>query len=56
MDKMTQEAHYKHMRMYSPADGRRQLEVYQRASNDHIMTCPGMRSPNQLLELYLGVM
>ena len=47
---------YKHMRMYSPADGRRQLEVYQRASNDHIMTCPGMRSPNQLLELYLGVM
>ena len=47
---------YKHMRMYSPAHGRRQLEVYQRASNDHIMTCPGMRSPNQLLELYLGVM
>ena len=47
---------YKHMRMYSPAHGRRQLEVYQRASNDHIMTCPGMMSPNQLLELYLGVM
>ena len=56
MDKMTQEAHYKHMRMYSLADGRRQLAVYQRASNDHIMTCLGMRSPNQLLELYLGVM
>ena len=35
---------------------RRQLAVYQRASNDHIMTCLGMRSPNQLLELYLGVM
>ena len=47
---------YKHMRMYSLADGRRQLAVYQRASNDHIMTCLGMRSPNQLLELYLGVM
>ena len=47
---------YKHMCMYSLADGRRQLAVYQRASNDHIMTCLGMRSPNQLLELYLGVM
>lgn len=47
---------YKHMRMYSLADGPRQLAVYQRASNDHIMTCLGMRSPNQLLELYLGVM
>ena len=43
---------YKHMRMYSLADGRRQLAVYQRASNDHIMTCLGMRSPNELLELY----
>lgn len=47
---------YKHMCMYSLADGRRQLAVYQRASNDHIMTCLGMKSPNQLLELYLGVM
>ena len=56
MDKMTQEAHYKHMRMYSPAHGRRQMVFYQRASNDHIMTCLGMRSSNQLLELYLGVM
>lgn len=47
---------YKHTCMYSLADGRRQLAVYQRASNDHIMTCLGMKSPNQLLELYLGVM
>ena len=47
---------YKHMRMYSLADGRRQLAVYQRESNNHIMTCLGMRSPNQLLELYRGVM
>ena len=47
---------YKHMRMYSLADGPRQLAVYQRASNDHIMTCLGMKSPNQLLQLYLGVM
>ena len=47
---------YKHMRMYSLADGRKQLAVYQRESNNHIMTCLGMRSPNQLLELYHGVM
>ena len=47
---------YRHMRMYSLADGRKQLAVYQRASNNHIMTCLGMRSPNELLELYRGVM
>ena len=47
---------YKHMRMYSLADGRKQLAVYQRESNNHIMTCLGMKSPNQVLELYHGVM
>ena len=26
------------------------------AAAEDIMTCPGMRSPNQLIELYLGVM
>ena len=47
---------YRHLRMYSLADGRKQLAVYQRESNNHIMTCLGMKSPNQLLELYHGVM
>ena len=47
---------YKYMRMFSLEDGRKQLAVYQRESNDHIMTCLGMRSPNQVLELYHGVM
>ncbi|MGN0779813.1 MAG: DDE-type integrase/transposase/recombinase [Aristaeellaceae bacterium] len=47
---------YKHLRMYSLADGRRPLAVYQRASSNYIMTCLGMRSPNQILELYCGVM
>ena len=47
---------YRHMRMYSLEDGRRQLAVYQRQSNDHIMTCLGMQSPNQLLAKYAGVM
>ena len=44
------------MRMYSLEDGRRQLAVYQRQSNDHIMTCLDMQSPNQLLAKYAGVM
>ena len=47
---------YRHMRMYSLEDGRKQLAKYQRVSNDCIMTCLGMRSPNQILSLYLGVM
>lgn len=47
---------YKHMRMYSLADGRKQLAAYQRLSNSYIMTCLGMKSPNQILECYLGVM
>ena len=47
---------YKHMRMFSLEDGRKQLAVYQRESNNHIMTCLGMRSPNQVLELYHGGM
>ena len=47
---------YHHMRMYSLEDGRRQLARYQRQSNNNIMTCLGMRSPNQVLQLYLDAM
>lgn len=47
---------YKHMRMYSLEDGRKQLAVYQRESNNHIMTCLGMRSPNEILTGYLSIM
>lgn len=47
---------YKHMRMYSLEDGRKQLAAYQRESNNHIMTCLGMKSPNEVLRLYHGVM
>lgn len=47
---------YKHMRMFSLEDGRKQLAIYQRESNNHIMTCLAMKSPNQILELYQGVM
>lgn len=44
---------YKHMRMYSLTDGRKQLAAYQRRSNHHIMTCLNFKSPVQVLELYL---
>ena len=47
---------YKHMRMYGLEDGRKQLARYQRESNNHIMTCLGMKSPNQILERYLALM
>lgn len=47
---------YKHMRMYSLDDGRKQLAAYQKESNNHIMTCLGMLSPNQVLARYHGVM
>ena len=47
---------YRHLRMYSLEDGRRQLARYQRQSNNNIMTCLGMRSPNQVLQLYLDAM
>lgn len=47
---------YQYLRMYSLEDGRRQLAVYQRKSNDYIMTCLGLRSPNQVLADYLAIM
>ena len=47
---------YKYMRMYSLEDGRKQLAVYQRESNDHIMTCLGMKSPNEILRRYQALM
>ena len=47
---------YDGLRMYSLADGRKQLAEYQRKSNGYIMTCLDLRSPNQVLADYLAVM
>ena len=47
---------YNSVRMFSLLDGQRQLADYQRKSNGYIKGCLGMRSPNQMIELYLGVM
>ena len=47
---------YKHLRMFSLEDGRKQLSRYQRLSNNIIMTCLNMKSPNQVLEMYRDIM
>ena len=47
---------YKSMRMYSLEDGRKQLAVYQKKSNDYIKTCLGMKTPNQVVRMYQGIM
>lgn len=47
---------YSKLRMYSLADGRKQLERYNRKSNDIPKICLGFQSPNQVLAKYLAVM
>ena len=47
---------YKRMRMYSLEDGRKQLAIYQKKSNNYIKTCLGMKTPNQVVEKYQYVM
>lgn len=54
--RIDEERFYRNMRMYNLEDGRKQLAVYQKKSNTYIKTCLGMKSPNQVLEKYLGVM
>lgn len=54
--RIDEERFYKHMKMYNLEDGRRQLAIYQKKSNTYIKTCLGMKSPNQVLNMYLGVM
>lgn len=49
------ERFYSRLKMYSLEDGRRQLAVYQKQSNNHIKTCLNMRSPNQVLQDYLHI-
>ena len=54
--RIDQSRFYNSLRMFSLLDGQRQLADYQRKSNGYIKGCLGMRSPNQMVELYLGVM
>lgn len=47
---------YRHMRMYNLEDGRKQLKRYNKNSNNISKSCLKFRSPNAVLEDYLGVM
>ena len=49
------ERFYSWMRMYSLADGRKQLAVYNRLSNSIPKCCLGFRSPNTVLKEYLSL-
>lgn len=50
------ERFYSRLKMFSLEDGRKQLAVYQKKSNNIYKSCLGMKTPNQVLEKYLGVM
>ena len=54
--RIDEERFYSRMQMYSLEDGRKQLKVYQARSNDYYKECLGMKSPNQVLALYQGIM
>ena len=46
---------YKKMKMYNLADGRKQLEKYNKKSNNIPKICLGFLTPNEMLNKYLGV-
>ena len=54
--RIDQQRFYNHLKMFSLEDGRKQLAVYQKKSNDYIKHCLGLRSPNQVLMDYQMVM
>ena len=54
--RIDQQRFYDRLRMFSLEDGRKQLAVYQKKSNDYIKHCLGLRSPNQVLADYRAVM
>lgn len=47
---------YRRLKMYSLADGRKQLRVYQEKSKHYPIISLGFKSPMEVLEGYLGVM
>ena len=47
---------YKKMKMYNLSDGRKQLEKYNKKSNNIPKICLGFLTPNEILNKYLGVM
>jgi len=51
-----EERFYSRLRMFSLADGRKQIAAYNTKSNGYIKTCLNMRSPNAVLADYLAIM
>lgn len=47
---------YGQLRMYSLADGRKQIQAYNKLSNEIPKICLDFKSPNEVLEKYLGIM
>ena len=50
MHRTDQMRFYDNLKMYNLEDGRKQLAAYSKRSNGYIMTCLGMKSPNEVLE------
>ena len=55
-NRLDQDRFYDGLKMYSLKDGRMQLAAYQRKSNSWWKTCLGMKSPNDIIAAYLGVL
>ena len=54
--RLDEQRFYSKMRMYNLADGRKQLAKYNKFSNNIPKCCLKYRSPNEVLDDYLGVM
>jgi len=50
MHRTDQMRFYDSLKMFSLADGRKQLALYNKKSNGYIMTCLDMKSPNEILK------
>ena len=55
-NRQDEERFYKYMKMYSLEDGRKQLAIYQKKSNNYMKTCLSFQSPNEVVAKYLGIM
>ena len=55
-NRLDQDRFYDGLKMYSLKDGRMQLAAYQRKSNSWWKTCLGMKSPNDVIAAYMGVL
>ena len=55
-NRLDQDRFYNHLRVFSLEDGCMQLSVYQKKSNTYWKTCLGMKSPNDVIAEYQGVM